>query len=463
MAGTQSLFDTLAGGFGHGVDRPALNAFVANSQATNGLRTAQTEEALNNAAMQQEEMQAHADLESSLMKVTGDDGKPLLTPSAAHLQAQELIGHFGDAKTVMQAYREAQQAHNTGIISNPANLNTPAYTAALAGNTNKAPEAVAVPNEYAVPPGMTPPVVQQTPLGAAETNEHNAAAHAKVAGGGIDPTAVDFGAYQLYKTGKMPALGMGAGPARSAILARSAQIAQQEQQNPGSTTNPAYDTAIANGQDYTASGRALNSFAGGPISTQVRSLNNVVGHLSLMENLYNALQNGDVQGLNSLKGAWKKQFGSEAPVDIQTAAQVIGPELTKILTNTGAGTGPEREHFAETAGNLANSPEQVGGAIGTLKGMLSRQAADYALQYHGATGRSDFAARYLQPDVAQALDLAPEGQQAHPGAQVPVGGAGPAAAPATAAPVKIQNDADYNKLPSGAHFIGPDGHTRIKP
>lgn len=460
MAG-QTLFDTLAGGFGHGVDRPGLESFVANSQATNGLRTAQTEEALNNAAKQQEEMQAHADLESSLSSVLGDDGKPLLSPSQAHLVKNELVGGYGTAQNVMQSLREAQMNKNTGIASNPAKLNTPEMTAALVGNTNKAPEAVSVPSEYAVPPGMTPPVVNQTPLGEAQTQEHLAAAKQKGQNGAMNPDAINFGAYMLYKTGKMPALGMGGGPARNQILTGASQLAQQEAQNPGSTTNPAYDTAIANGQDFTAAGRALNSYAGGPISTQVRSLNNVVGHLSLMENLFTALQNGDVQGLNSIKAAWKKQFGSEAPTDIQTAAQVIGPELTKILTNTGAGTGPEREHFAETAGNLANAPEQVGGAIGTLKGMLGRQAADYALQYHGATGRSDFASRYLQPDVATALNLGPDAQQQNPGAAVPPAG-GPPAAPATAAPVKIQNDADWAKLAPGTHFIGPDGHVRIK-
>ncbi len=37
----QTLFDTMAGAFGQGPNRPALESFVANSQATNGLRSAQ--------------------------------------------------------------------------------------------------------------------------------------------------------------------------------------------------------------------------------------------------------------------------------------------------------------------------------------------------------------------------------------------------------------------------------------
>ena len=32
-----------------------------------------------------------------------------------------------------------------------------------------------------------------------------------------------------------------------------------------------------------------------------------------------------------------------------------------------------------------------------------------------------------------------------------------------APPARIKGDADYNALPSGAHFIGPDGHMRVKP
>lgn len=39
----------------------------------------------------------------------------------------------------------------------------------------------------------------------------------------------------------------------------------------------------------------------------------------------------------------------------------------------------------------------------------------------------------------------------------------PPASGGSAAPVKINGDADYNALPSGATFIGPDGKTRTKP
>jgi hypothetical protein len=56
------------------------------------------------------------------------------------------------------------------------------------------------------------------------------------------------------------------------------------------------------------------------------------------------------------------------------------------------------------------------------------------------------------------------------GAQLPVTdsthtGTGPpkTSSAGVSGPVTITGDADYNALPSGTHFVGPDGHERIKP
>jgi hypothetical protein len=48
-----------------------------------------------------------------------------------------------------------------------------------------------------------------------------------------------------------------------------------------------------------------------------------------------------------------------------------------------------------------------------------------------------------------------------PGEQASPAGAGPA--PADTGPARVASDADYNALPSGTVFVGPDGKTRRKP
>jgi hypothetical protein len=244
----QDLFDTLSGAFGHGVDRPALNAFVANSQATNGLRSAQTTEALNNAQQQQEEQQARSTLESTIAGVLGDDGKPLVSPSAARFVAQEQIAKMGSAQQVMAALREAQQAHNTGIASDPSKLGTPAATAAIQGNTNKLAEPIAAPasGEYSLPAGLPQPNFQETPQGAAKLTDIQAQAGQRGAlaqkallqpeGSTLSDDAAYNGAVKYNSFGQLPSLGMGASAAadRKKMLNFAAMLSHDPNWHPPS-------------------------------------------------------------------------------------------------------------------------------------------------------------------------------------------------------------------------------------
>jgi hypothetical protein len=435
------LADLLSGAAGAPVNRPALNAFVANSQATNGLRSAQTEEALLNAQRSQEEQTAAGQLEDAFIQSGAK-------PSSAHLMAVAARMHAGSAVNAMDMFK----AYNSTVMGDPSKLNTPDQTAAAQAISGKLEGPQALPNQFSLPAGVTPPQTGASPQGVAQvadTQSQTALRNAQAAAGGfnphaggqsgtIDPNEAAYGAYTLYKTGKMLPMGMGNAPMRNAFISGAAQLSQRES-NGENIANPGFDTAIANGQDYIGAQRALNNAAGGPLGNQVRSVNNVVGHLQLMENMFTGLQNGDMQIVNKLGNQWTKAFGSPAPTNIQTAAEFIGPELTKILSGNGStGTAEERQGFSNTAANLANAPEQTGQAIGTLKSMLGRQMTDMALQYHGATGRSDFARRYVAPDVAQYLELNPDasgqaGGVAPPGTS-PTVSASPAGGAATTLP-----------------------------
>lgn len=204
----QSLFDTLAGGFtpGGGVNRPGLNAFVANSQAMNGLRTAQTDEAIGNAQKLQDETAARSQLENNLANVVGDDGKPLHNRSQAKLLASEMIGHFGNAKEVLDAYGQAVKNQALSKLGNPDLLNTPDQTAAAQVTTGKLIEPAPLADNFQTPAGVTINA-GQTAQGTARTAQtramtgldvaraedaHALAAHrTSAAGGSLDPGALD--------------------------------------------------------------------------------------------------------------------------------------------------------------------------------------------------------------------------------------------------------------------------------
>ena len=162
MAG-QGLADVLSGAAGAPVNRPALNAFVANSQATNGLRSAQTEDALLNAQRAQDEQTAAGQLEDAFIK-TG------ARPADAHLMAVAARMHAGSAVNAMDMFK----AHNAMTLGDPSLLGTPDQTAAQQALSGKVAEPVALPNNYTTLPGAAPVNPQQSPQGAAQTAQTRA-------------------------------------------------------------------------------------------------------------------------------------------------------------------------------------------------------------------------------------------------------------------------------------------------
>jgi hypothetical protein len=424
-----------------GVNRPQLNAFVATSQARNGLVSAQTQDALIKASQAQEQQGAWDQIPQQLIAANPD-----MKPSEALLARAMMVGAnnhdpeatmkaiaqsklmFGDPAS-QTAGQQGYQGHIAGPVATPPDSQMPVGSQLATQPVNVSPTGQA-----AIADTESQTALRNAQAAAGGFNPHTGAG----AGGPLDPNAVAFGSYMLYKTGKMPAMGMGGGPTRMAILSGAAQLAQQEAAGQP-IQNQGFDTAIANGQDFTGAQRNINSQAGGPLGSQTKSINNVVGHLQLMEQLFTGLQNGDLQIANKLGNKWNTAFGSPAPTTVQTAASFIGPEMVKILSNNNnAGTGEERQEFSHTAANLANAPEQTGQAIGALKNMLGRQLTDLALQYHGATGRSDFARRYVAPDVGQYLEVNPEaaggGSTVQPPSTSPTVSASPAGGAATTLP-----------------------------
>ncbi len=184
MADPQGLFDILSGAAGAPVDRPKLDAFVANSQAINGLRTAQTSEAMLNAQRSVEEAQARGQLYDHFV-ASG------LKPSDAQVASDLAVGGLGNASQVMDAIHMSQKVQSNYTLGDPTQLGTPAATAAGQVQEGKvAPPVSAVPADYVATPGVPTPPVQVSPSGAAQIGAENALAglhNVQTAAGGFNP------------------------------------------------------------------------------------------------------------------------------------------------------------------------------------------------------------------------------------------------------------------------------------
>jgi len=203
----QGLFDALSGAAtGHAMNRQGLEAAVANSQTINGLRSAQTENALLNAQKAREEQDANSRLETNLGGLfSGDPQRESKARAAA-----DVVKGGGSAVQALQMLNDVQQNQFRQTMGDPNQLNQASQTAAAQGISGKLVEPGVAHDNMIVPAGVTPNI-QQSPQGAAHTAQTQALtgeavaraeeAHARAkqastigSTGGLDPDAVHAGA-----------------------------------------------------------------------------------------------------------------------------------------------------------------------------------------------------------------------------------------------------------------------------
>lgn len=138
-------------------------------------------------------------------------------------------------------------------------------------------------------------------------------------------------------------------------------------------------------QLYTTQTTAQNRFLSGPQGNTIRSLNVVVSHLQTMQDLGNALNNGNITAFNRIAQRYAEETGSPAPTNFDTAKQIVGAEVIKALGVAGAGSQAERQEAAD-AFNRARSPAQLAGAIEAARKLLVGQLEGLRRQYVASTG-----------------------------------------------------------------------------
>jgi hypothetical protein len=217
----------------------------------------------------------------------------------------------------------------------------------------------------------------------------------------------------------------------AAVMAEVAKIA------------PDYDAKL-----YSAENKALGNFYGGTEGRSVRSINVAIAHLDTLDDLTDALRNGDTKRFNQIANTVAQETGSAAPTNFALAKQIVGAEINKAIV-PGVGGVSERQALADDL-NAANSPEQLQGVIATAQKLLAGQTAGLKTQFTGTTGQSgETFDKLLMDRTKQVLGTsAADAGKARPPAAT-IGAVGPAAAQ------EINSKDAYDALPSGSHYRKP--------
>jgi hypothetical protein len=226
----------------------------------------------------------------------------------------------------------------------------------------------------------------------------------------------------------------------------------------------------------------------GRIGQQVNAGRTVIHHLGLLNEMAEAQENGDYQKVNELVNRYRTETGDERVTNFNTAAFKIAEENTRYYRGS---VGAEADIVREMETLNPNaSPAQIRGTIGTVAELIQKRMKVTQDQVNESMGRYNPYSNLLGEDKPTLDKLAgiaktqreerkaareakkgtpaptpapPTGTPTPGGAAQAAPGGAPAAPAAPTTFPKVQNDADFDKLPSGTVYVGPDNKVRRKP
>ena len=163
--------------------------------------------------------------------------------------------------------------------------------------------------------------------------------------------------------------------------------------------NAAYPTYDA--KQYATMGTAEKAFTSGKKGDTTRSLNVAVDHLGTLQQVSDALQNGDTRLFNQAGNFIALQTGNPAPTDFNAVKRIVADEITKAVIGSAGALG-DRKAVDETISS-ANSPAQLKSVIDRYKQLMGGQLNGIEQQYTASTGKKDFRNRFLTPTTQAAL------------------------------------------------------------
>jgi len=161
-------------------------------------------------------------------------------------------------------------------------------------------------------------------------------------------------------------------------------------------TYPNYDA-----KQYATMGTAEKAFTSGKKGDTTRSLNVAVDHLGTLQQVADALQNGDTRLFNQAGNFIALQTGNPAPTDFNAVKRIVADEVTKAVLGSGGALG-DRKAVDDAIGS-SNSPAQLASVIAKYKNLMGGQLNGIEQQYVASTGKKDFKDRFLTPTTRAAL------------------------------------------------------------
>lgn len=144
--------------------------------------------------------------------------------------------------------------------------------------------------------------------------------------------------------------------------------------------------------EYDAKQKAMRDFSTGTPGNSIRSFSTATDHLSQLDQLVDALGNGNVPLANKIANTVAQNTGSTAPTNFDAVKGIVAKEVLKSIVAGGGGV-EERQELSHLLDN-AKTTKQLKGVIGGYLHLMSAQKDNLEQQYELSTGRKDAKTRF---------------------------------------------------------------------
>lgn len=155
--------------------------------------------------------------------------------------------------------------------------------------------------------------------------------------------------------------------------------------------------------NFPARNKLMTAFTSGNESRQINAINTAMGHIGVLGNAIDALNNGDVKLLNKVANGIGAQIGATPKTTFETIVHRVGPELAAAYIQGGGGEGERGTTADDFSPSMA--PEQLKSNVGITARLLRSKIGALENQYRQTMGRDDFQQRFITPEAQNSLNI----------------------------------------------------------
>jgi hypothetical protein len=166
-----------------------------------------------------------------------------------------------------------------------------------------------------------------------------------------------------------------------------------------------------NAANYDIRKQMMTKYTSGSEANQINAINTALGHVGVLNDAVDALNNGRIPFLNSLANRLGVAVGKDPVTTFKTIVHRVGPELTTAYVQGGGGEGERGTTAADFSENLA--PQQLKSNASITATLLRSKIDSLENQYKNTMGRQDFQQRFISPAASASMQRLTQGPGTH--------------------------------------------------